>query len=260
MVYRFTRERQDYSDFASGRVLYSFPGRTAFPVRLASEIFQRCLEFRTRQGGTGAGVLYDPCCGSAALLCTLAYLHWDTLDQVIGSDIDAEALLLARRNLSLLTLKGMDERIAGIEEMLSRYQKASHRHALASATLLRDRLEELTSTHNVTTRLFSADALQGADILKQLGDLKVDTVLTDIPYGSSSSWQFSGASRASFSNPAWHLLQSLLPVLSSCSVVAIVAQKQQKIAHEEYTRVGHFQVGQRKVVFLVPARMSLERG
>ena len=256
MAYRFTKERQDYSDFASGRVFYSFPGRTAFPVRLASEIFQWCLEIRTRQGGSGTCVLYDPCCGSAALLSTLAYLHWFALDQVIGSDIDTEALLLARRNLSLLTLAGMDERIAGIQEMLSRYEKASHRTALASATLLRYRLDELTSTHSVTTRLFAADALQGTDMLKQLGDLKVDIVVTDIPYGKSSSWQFSGASRVSFSNPAWHLLQSLLPVLSPCSIVAIAAQKQQKIAHEEYRRVEHFQVGKRKVVFLVPLRMN----
>jgi 23S rRNA (guanine2535-N1)-methyltransferase len=104
--------------------------------------------------------------------------------------------------------------------------------------------------------LFSADALQGTDMLKQLGDLKVDIVVTDIPYGKSSSWQFSGASRVSFSNPAWHLLQSLLPVLSPCSIVAIAAQKQQKIAHEEYKRVEYFQVGKRKVVFLVPLRMN----
>src|SRR6266699_1309623 len=106
------------------------------------------------------------------------------------------------------------------------------------------------------TRLFSASALHCTDILKQLGHLKVDIVVTDIPYGSSSSWQFSCASLVSFSNPAWHLLQSLLPVLSPCSIVAIAAQKQQKIAHEEYKRVEYLQVGKRKVVFLVPTRMS----
>jgi 23S rRNA (guanine2535-N1)-methyltransferase len=41
MEYRYTAERQNYEDFASGRVLYNQKGTTAFPVRLASELYQR---------------------------------------------------------------------------------------------------------------------------------------------------------------------------------------------------------------------------
>jgi len=51
MKYRFEVERKDYSDFASGRVLYSAPNTTAFPVRLASEIVQRAFDILESKGG-----------------------------------------------------------------------------------------------------------------------------------------------------------------------------------------------------------------
>ena len=44
MEYKFASERTNYTDLASGNVFYSLPGHPAFPVRLASEIYQRCLE------------------------------------------------------------------------------------------------------------------------------------------------------------------------------------------------------------------------
>ena len=117
MLYRFASERRDYSDYASGRVFMGRPGHPAFPIRLASELFQRCLAVRRAGGLTGPCVLYDPCCGGAYLLSTLAYLHWHEIDRVIGSDIDEEALALAARNLSLLTLEGLDRRIQDLAAM-----------------------------------------------------------------------------------------------------------------------------------------------
>ncbi|MBG9795269.1 hypothetical protein ABD76_23525 [Paenibacillus dendritiformis] len=42
MEYFFEKKHSGYEDFASGRVLYNARGTTAFPVRLASEIIQRC--------------------------------------------------------------------------------------------------------------------------------------------------------------------------------------------------------------------------
>ncbi len=50
MPYQFAVDRPNYSDLASGRVLYSVPGHHAFPVRLASEIFQRCLAYLRAAG------------------------------------------------------------------------------------------------------------------------------------------------------------------------------------------------------------------
>src|SRR5205814_8903957 len=90
MPYRFARERLDYADFASGRVFRSLPGRTGFPVRLADELFQRCLAIRSARGHHAPAVLYDPCCGGATLLCTLAYQPWPALAQIIASDADPD--------------------------------------------------------------------------------------------------------------------------------------------------------------------------
>src|SRR5438128_795255 len=40
MPFKFAVERENYADYASGKVFYNLPGHPAFPVRLASEIFQ----------------------------------------------------------------------------------------------------------------------------------------------------------------------------------------------------------------------------
>src|SRR5512146_2476527 len=103
MQYKYAKEQQDYSDFSSGRVFYSLPGHPAFPVRLGSEIFQRCIAYRKAIHGNSAPcTLYDPCCGAAYHLSVLAYLHGESIREVIVSDIDKKAVELARRNLRLL--------------------------------------------------------------------------------------------------------------------------------------------------------------
>jgi hypothetical protein len=110
MPYQFATESRDYSDLAAGRILQNFPGHPAFPIRLASEIFQRCLPILAKENIPVS--VYDPCCGGAYLLTTLAYEHWSQIHTIIGSDIDTDALNLAERNLSLLTLDGLDQRLA----------------------------------------------------------------------------------------------------------------------------------------------------
>jgi hypothetical protein len=97
MKYLFATKRQNYSDYASGKVFYGLPEHPAFPIRLASEILQRCFAKRKTRDRC---VLHDPCCGGAYHLTTLAYLHWDRIDAIIGSDINADALALAERNLA----------------------------------------------------------------------------------------------------------------------------------------------------------------
>lgn len=249
MEYRFASEKQDYSDYASGRVFYALPGHPAFPVRLASEIFQRCLAIRHRSGLTSPCLLYDPCCGSAYQLSTLAYLHWYSIAEIVGSDIDPAALAAAERNLSLLTAAGLNRRITAINDMLATYQKASHQEAIASAIRFRECLNQWSQTHQIRTSLFAADATNNETLYQKLGRT-VDIVLTDIPYGWLSNWQGETAGQAM--TPVQQMLEALRPALSPESVVAIAADKQQKINHPAYRRVERFQVGRRQVAVLQP--------
>ena len=134
MQYKYAIEHLDYSDYSSGRVFYSFPGHPAFPIRLASEIFQHCVMFRKTIYETSTPcTLYDPCCGAAYHLSVLAYLHGEHIQEVIGSDVDDKAVEVAKRNLGLLSISGLDKRIDEISKMIEQYGKESHQDALRSA-------------------------------------------------------------------------------------------------------------------------------
>lgn len=252
MPYRFATDRQDFSDYASGKVFYSRPGHPAFPVRLASEIFQRCLAHRVAQGATGPCTLYDPCCGAAYHLSTLAFLHGKTIARIIASDVDAEILPVARRNLALLTLEGLDQRAAEIAGMLAAYEKTAHAGALASAGRLRKRLEKLVSQHLISTLLFVADATDGQSLAENLAGAHIDIVLSDIPYGWHSMWRVADSDSQTAASPVWRMLEALAPTLTPDAVAAIASDKGQRIAHEGYRRIEQFQIGKRRVALLQP--------
>lgn len=245
MPYQFATERPDYSDLASGRVFYSFAGHPAFPVRLASEIWQRCLALRKRAGLDAPVVLYDPCCGTGYLLAILAYLHPENLRQVIASDFDEQAVDLARRNLELLTPSGIERRLNEIQEMIRLYGKSSHEEALHSAQVLQARVAALPS---LALQTFQANALDGAALVRNLPGQTVNLVVTDVPYGQHSQWQGQTAD----TNPLQALLSSLSSVLAPGGVVAIASDKHQKIPRDGYRRVDHFQIGKRKIEILQP--------
>ncbi len=252
MPYRFATERQDYSDYAAGRVFYAFPGHPAFPVRLASEIFQMCMAIRAAWRLTSPCTLYDPCCGGAYHLSTLAYLHWPAIREIIGSDIDAQIIAVARRNLALLTMDGLHQRMQEIATMLTAYGKASHATALASARALRSTLRKFAKTHALQTRVFRADAADRQALRANLSPGAIDVVLTDIPYGHRSTWQGSVSASVAALNPAWSMLNALRGVLAPGSLVAIASDKSQRITHEQYQRLEHFRLGKRQVVLLTP--------
>jgi len=247
MPYRFATDRQDYADYAGGKVFYSLPGYPAFPVRLASEMLQRCLAVREASGSPGRCTLYDPCCGGAYHLSTLVYLHWDAIETIIGSDIDEQALALAQRNFALLTLHGLDKRIAGIQLLLNTYNKPSHAEALESAQRLRTRLSNLTQTHRLQTHLFHADVMNTSALQKELDERKIDIILTDVPYGRHTAWKISDTDHT----PGWQMLESLRSLLTPDAIVAVASDKRQKVAHQAYRRVDHFQIGKRRIVLLM---------
>jgi len=246
MEYKYAKEKTDYSDFASGRVFHSLPGHPAFPIRLASEIFQRCIAHRTTIYDISTPVtLYDPCCGAAYHLSVLAYLHGELIREVIASDVDEKAVELAKRNLGLLDMAGLEKRIGQITTMIDEYGKSSHKDALKSAHTLRTRLSHLSDV--IVTRTFRANALSKEEILENIKPKSVDVIFTDVPYGQHSNWHGSDVP-----NSLWSMLDTFQGVLSSSSIVAVVSAKGQKAFHEEYQRVEQFQVGKRRVSILKP--------
>lgn len=250
MPYRYAVDQEDYTDYAGGRVLYSLPGHPAFPVRLVSEMLQRCTALLQDRGITGPYTLYDPCCGGAYHLATLGYLHWDAIDAILASDIDPDAVDLARRNLGLLTPEGLSSRTSEIEDMLALYGKDSHFAALESAGRLRKCMVAALDDHSIATRVFQADATVAESMARGLESAQIDIVLTDVPYGDKSSWQLSDAGAASDAPPLWQMLDALTAVISPGTVVAIATQKRQKARHPAYRRLDRFNLGKRRVTIL----------
>lgn len=252
MPYKFATERLDFSDLASGRVFHSLLGHPAFPVRLTDEIYQRCLAKRNTQGVTEPCTLYDPCCGAAYNLSVLAYRHWHSLRIVIGSDIDQTALQVAQQNLGMLSLEGLDKRIGEITELVQKFGKESHQQALESAQRLRQRLKILNAEHPLTTKVFQANVLDGQALRANLRGTHIDIVIADVPYSAHSQWWMDEAEQSP-DRPLWKMLNSLREVLSPRSILALVTDKGQKVAHSGYQRIEQFQIGKRRVTLLQPA-------
>jgi len=245
MNYLFAVERPDYSHLASGHVFYSLPGHPAFPVRLASEIFQRCLAWRRRAGEMAPCTLFDPCCGAGYSLSVIAFLHRTTLREVIGADVDIKAVECARRNLSLLTLEGLERRRAELEALLARFEKTSHEEALQSVALLREQLLAEQSLSPLAAWAFQVDATSGEALQECLAGRAVDVVFSDIPYGQHSHWASDTPSGSLYA-----MLEALLVVLTPAGLVAIAADKGVKLAHPRYQRLEQFQVGKRRIAIL----------
>jgi 23S rRNA (guanine2535-N1)-methyltransferase len=237
--YRFAVQRENYEDLSSGRVLYGQPGSTAFPVRIASEIFQRCAERLARLEAPPLYSLYDPCCGGGYLLTVLGFLHGADLQRIVGSDINAEAVVRARRNLSLLTAAGLERRLEELRGMAEEFGKPSHREAMESGARLR---AGLTAAHErIQTDGFPFDITGREPLPERLRP--VDLVVSDLPYGRTTAWK--GASDAA--EAAQALLGKIQAVLAPVAVVALVASKDQAVSHPDYRRVEVWTIGRRRV-------------
>ena len=250
MTYQFATEDQNYSDLSSGRVIYNQPGAPAFPVRLASEIFQRATRhLRAANNARERITIYDPTCGGGYHLAALGFLHGDQIASILASDIDLNILELARDNLGLLSLNGLARREGEIRRMLAAYGKESHAEALTSLHHLQDRLQDLGL---LRCRLFAANALDASSLRDGLAGERVDLVFSDVPYGHLSGWNVPEGSGVDAPAPLWKMLDALREVLPPDSLAAIAADKSQKIAHEGYQRVERFLLGKRQITLLRP--------
>jgi len=133
MIYKYAKKKEPYNDWSSGRVLYNAPGFTAFPVRLATEIAQRCFNILESSGSKGPFVLYDPCCGGAYVLTYLGFLHANRFYKIIASDCNHRSLDIAKKNLSLLQIEGLKRRINELNSLSKTYGKTSNKEAVHSA-------------------------------------------------------------------------------------------------------------------------------
>lgn len=256
MQYRYAQDR-NFEDYASGRVFYARAGQPAFPVRLASEIFQRCYQHWFAGGKRGGCTLYDPVCGGGYWLAVLAYLHWEAIAAIYASDFDRDVLPLAQRNLSLTTLEGLNQRISEIEAMIARFHKASHRNALESAREFYRQLESNLESHAIEGTVFQADATNAQNIALGLTGQQVDLILADVPYGWHSQWQIANEDKESqltvqtaHLTPIEAMLRALHSILNPGAVLAIAYDKSQKFQQGKYLRLERFQVGKRRILIL----------
>ncbi|WP_256720733.1 MULTISPECIES: hypothetical protein [Paenibacillus] len=242
MEYIYESAQRSYEDFASGRVLYNAQGTTSFPVRLASEIAQRCFHLLEKKGVQGPYTLFDPCCGGAYLLTVVGLLHGQRIQRVIGSDINAEVLGIAGKNLSLLREEGLEQRTEQLKELLALYHKPSHQDALQSA----GRLKELLRSSCVEeTVCFQADITQSEESLASCEGIHI--VMTDLPYGDLVSW--GGGSEV----PVEDFFNGIHSILDPArSVVAVISDKGQKLKHDRFQRIQHVKVGKRQIAIFEP--------
>lgn len=233
MKYKYT-QNDNFSDFASGKVLYSIPGASAFPVRLMSEIFQICYSIIGRNDKL---TIFDPCCGSAYHLTALAFLHPDKIRKLICSDINPDILKSAEKNLNLLSNAGIENRIREIEKMIEDFGKDSHKEALASALRLKERIQY----QKVDTICYPEDMLEyGA--FEKLDNERVDIVFADTPYSNLEQWLGNIADDNIFL-----MLENLLEIVNPSTVIAIATDKKLKVEHEKYKRIRKLIIGKRKI-------------
>lgn len=236
MQYKFSPNR-NYQDLAAGRVIYGSAGMPNFPVRLAQEIFCRCLEYLPQKDSL---VVYDPLCGSGYLLTVLGFLNPELIRLFVGSDINSSAAALALKNLSLLTEEGLARRIAELKELYRQYRKESHLEAVKSA----QRLLELVQGRAFVpqARTFTADLLAPESLVNQ--EFNADLIIADVPYGSLVSWQGGSATALD------QFLENLIPVLKSTTIVAVCTDKKQKVRSNIYRRLEQQAIGKRRFTLL----------
>lgn len=237
MFYQYASTKYQYEYLASGRILYSLPGQSAFPVRLGSEIFQRCLATFKLNGNQESYSLYDPCCGGAYLLTSLGFLHSDQINCIYASDINHEALSLAEKNLHLLTIQGLNTRILQLKSLVETYHKESHVNAWQEATEL---LQKRTKINSPAIHIFQADATS-LQIPFQLVN-PIDIVFSDLPYGKLVHWQ------TRQEDPMKTFFDEMSKILkSSHSVLAISVADKLKISTPHFSLIEKFKVGHRLI-------------
>lgn len=225
MEYKYTKN-DNYEDFASGRVLYHVGGEPTFPVRLALEIYERCLSYSIKKTGIS---LYDCCCGGAYMLTILGLLKNSTIEEISGSDISLDSIKLAKDNLSLLSKTGIHKRRKEIEELYKKYNKTSHMEALKSI----ERIEQGLITE-IKTSVFNRNVYKSENL-----PFVPDIIMTDVPYGNMVEWNEEDGDIN-------QMMDALLRVCGSETILCVCMDKKQKIQTNLFQRLEKQLIGKRK--------------
>jgi 23S rRNA G2445 N2-methylase RlmL len=164
-------------------------------------------------------------------------------EKIYASDFDSNIIPLAKKNLSLLGLEGLNERISEINKMINDYKKESHVYALNSALRLKNLIEK--RNNYIDIECFVADITK--DDIKNIVD-NIDIVITDLPYGDIVEW--SGGQNEN--DAVSKFLDNVLKVLAEKSIVAVVSQKKTVVKHDKFKRAEQFAIGKRKITLLQP--------
>ena len=233
MIYKYFH-RNNFEDFSSGRVFYHKPNYSNYPVRLAGEVFCRCLEYIDKKNDI---VIYDPCCGSGYMLTVLGYLFNEKIKAIYASDISNEAVELAGRNFSLLSNPGIEKRKIELLDLYSKYGKESHKEAIKSLDNIRIFIKQKIEVNCYTRDIFNKDEIKS-------NKFTADIIMTDVPYGNLVNW----------SNQKDKQIEKLLDMVKSSitvrSIVSISHTKSQKIDNKSFHKINLLKVGHRSIDFI----------
>jgi 23S rRNA (guanine2535-N1)-methyltransferase len=235
MEYRYAPDRDD-TDLASGHVLRSAPGQPAFPVRLGVELLHRALAHLPAT--SRPATLWDPVCGAAQLATTLGLRARRELAAVVATDVDPVALGLARRNIALLTVDGLEDRRRELSQMATTHGTTSHRDAAEAAARLRDELA--AGGGDLVAHAEQADVLDPVAVQSLVAAWAPDVVVADLPHGELTSWHGAPPDVA-----VARLLTTLAGQLAPSSVLVVVARARRIRLPESVTAIERLRVGHR---------------
>jgi hypothetical protein len=240
MQYLFPEHSLAKADLASGKVLFSRPGLTAFPVRLGNELFLRGVSLLETAGRRPPYHVYDPTCGGGYLMTVLGLLNPHLIISLSMSDISPEALSIAAKNANLLSAEGMSDRQAELAALARTSERESHVAATASAARLHAWLDRQSSALR-QTNVFRADATDPDDIRNHFpADPSIDIGFADAPYELHSNWQTEATGIAA---PEMKVLSTFAEL--SVPVVILATRKGLKLTNPGYRRHAKLKNGHR---------------
>lgn len=235
MEYKYYKN-QSFEFLSPGSVLYGQQGIPNFPVKLANEIFNRAIHHLDIKKNL---TLYDPCCGGAYMLTTIALLQQGMISTIYASDINPDVLNIAAKNLSILTRQGLLLREQEIKTLYQKYSKESHLKTLS----LFDEFYKIVDNYAETihSQVFKQDILNPS---KNQESFQADIIITDVPYGNLVSW--------SDENGIDTLLDNVSDHIHDKTIICIVHDRHQKRTNQSFARLEKFKVGKRIVELLRP--------